>query len=215
MDARAIGDGVRRQVLSEAVHSMLEDSSICTKLADDGDGIYGPAIRDLGVTTQGLPLHVLGLLTIVHLRWLSLLPRQLNPCSVLAIFGSALTACSDISFIGQVLPDTAARLRTWTQVTSPSVTIPRLTSPEYDVFSNIVTEHFRMQVSYIVLLSRSAFDTIDSQVHYDISHQITLLNSHRGFTQACFWGLLLQRQATHRVRLQHSRKDLTLRRFPA
>jgi hypothetical protein len=44
MDARAIGDGVRRQVLSEAVHSMLEDSSICMKLADDGDGIYGPAI---------------------------------------------------------------------------------------------------------------------------------------------------------------------------
>jgi hypothetical protein len=151
----------------------------------------------------------------VHLRWLSLLPRQLNPCSVLAIFGSTLTACSDISFIGRVLPDTAARLRTWTQVTSPSVTIPRLTSPEYDVFSNIVTEHFRMQVSYIVLLSRSAFDTIHSQVHYDISHQITLLNSHRGFTQACFWGHLLQRHATHRVRLQHSRKDLTLRRFPA
>ena len=152
MDARAIGDGVRRQVLSEAIQSMLEDPSICTKLTDDGDGIYGPAIRDLGVTTQGLPLQVLGLLTIIHLRWLSLLPRQLNPCSILAIFGSALTACNDVSFVGQVLPDTAERLRTWTKVTSPCVTIPPFSSPEYDVFSNILIEHFRMQVSHFVSL---------------------------------------------------------------
>ena len=155
IDARAIGDGVRRQVLSEAVQSMLEDPSICNKLTDDGDGIYGPTIRDLGVTTQGLPLQVLRLLTIVHLRWFSLLPQQLNPCSILAVFGSALTQCDDIAFIRQVLPDTAERLCTWTKITSPSVTIPPFSSPEYDVFSNILIEHFRIQVSHSVSLFRS------------------------------------------------------------
>jgi hypothetical protein len=89
-DTQAIGDGIKRQVLGDAIDSMLEDPSICTKLADDGGGIYGPAIRDLSVTTQGVALQVLGLLTMIHLRWLGLLPQQLNLCSILAIFSSAL-----------------------------------------------------------------------------------------------------------------------------
>jgi hypothetical protein len=131
---------------------MLEDSSICVKLADDRGGIYGPAVWDLGMTTQGLPLQILGLLTLIHLRWLRLLPLRLNPCSILAIFGSALSACNDIPFLVQVLLETADRLHIWTQITLPSVTLPHLASPEYDVFSNLLIEHFRLQVSELSLL---------------------------------------------------------------
>jgi hypothetical protein len=63
----AIGDGLRRQVLSEALDDFFADPATFRKLSDEGAGYYGPAIRDLGPTPHARKLEVAGFLTAVNL----------------------------------------------------------------------------------------------------------------------------------------------------
>jgi hypothetical protein len=126
---------------------------LAKKLADDGGGVYGPVIRDLGVTSQGLELQLLGILVLLHIQWMHSLPSSLSPCAIMSIFDEPLTRCSHLPWLKEVLPDTAQQLQVWENViaTSPLL-IPDIGSIQYLIFSQLVIEHLRMQVCYVMVL---------------------------------------------------------------